>query len=265
MAQSLLNDAAQSGWLPRWAAANDTTYVMGGDSPAIFLADAFAFGARHFDPHSALDAMLKAAYVPGTGPHGQPERPYLAEYLADGYIPVDHDSIAASRTLEYASDDFAIAQMARATRDPAYAATYDDLMKRAGNWQNLFGPDTQWIHPRLADGSWLQGFDADRSLPRAPNAPAWVGPIGYEEGNAWQYSFMVPFDYPRLIAAMGGSAAVIPRLDKFFSKLICWNEPCFNMANEPDFVTPYVYEYTDALENRRRHHPHRAANLLHQT
>jgi predicted alpha-1,2-mannosidase len=246
MAQSLLNDAAQSGWLPRWAAANDTTYVMGGDSPAIFLADAFAFGARHFDPHTALDAMLKAAYVPGTGPHGQPERPYLAEYLADGYIPVDHDSIAASRTLEYASDDFAIAQMARATGDPAYAATYVDLMKRAGNWQNLFGPDTRWIHPRNADGSWLAGFDSDRSLPRPPNAPLWVGPTGYEEGNAWQYSFMIPFDYPRLIATMGGSAAVVPRLDKFFSKLICWNEPCFNMANEPDFVTPYVYEYTAA-------------------
>ena len=77
---------------------------------------------------------------------------------------------------------------------------------------------------------------------------------------------MIPFDYPRLIPAMGGNAVVVPRLDSFFSKLICWGEPCFNMANEPDFVVPYAYEYTDAaLEDRRRHHPHRAANLHHQT
>ncbi len=187
--------------------------------------------------------MIKAATNPGSGPHGESERPYLAAELHFGYVPVDNDSIAASRTLEYASDDFAIAQFAHALHD---TADYDMLIKRAGNWQNLFDPTTQWIRPRLADGSWLPGFDADRSLPRAPNAPDWVGPIGYEEGNAWQYSFMIPFDYPRLIAAMGGSAAVIPRLDRFFSKLICWNQPCFNMANEPDFVTPYVYEYTAA-------------------
>ncbi|HVT96951.1 MAG TPA: GH92 family glycosyl hydrolase, partial [Acidobacteriaceae bacterium] len=58
-AQSLVNDAQQSGWLPRWPAANDVTYVMGGDSPTILLADAYAFGARHFDAHAALQYMLK--------------------------------------------------------------------------------------------------------------------------------------------------------------------------------------------------------------
>ena len=243
MAQSLVNDADQSGWLPRWPAANDITYVMGGDSPSILLADAWAFGARSFDVHTALQHLLKAAAQPGIGPHNQSERPFLADELKLGYVPVGADSIDVSRTLEYASDDFAVAQFANALGD---TASYDLLMKRAGNWQNLFDPETKWIRPRNADGSWLAGFDADRSLPRAPNAPAWVGPIGYEEGNAWQYSFMVPFDYPRLVAAMGGSSVVVPRLDKFFSKLICWNDPCFNMANEPDFVTPYVYEYTAA-------------------
>ena len=54
---------------------------------------------------------------------------------------------------------------------------------------------------------------------------------------------MIPFDYPALFAAIGGDAKVEPRLDKFFSKLICWGEPCFNMANEPDFVTPYAYVF----------------------
>jgi predicted alpha-1,2-mannosidase len=243
MAQSLVNDASQSGWLPRWPAANDVTYVMGGDSPAVLLADAFAFGATNFDLSGALGAMLKGARQPGVGPHGGSERPFLEDELKLGYVPVERDSIDASRTLEYASDDFAIAQMAHALKDDA---DYDGLMTRAGNWQNLFDPETKWIRPRHADGEWLEGFDADHSLPKIPNAAAWVGPVGFEEGNTWQYSFMVPFDYPRLVAAMGGSAAVVPRLDRFFSKLICWGEPCFNMANEPDFVTPYAYAYTDA-------------------
>jgi predicted alpha-1,2-mannosidase len=243
MVQSLLNDAAQSGWLPRWAAANSATYVMGGDSPVVLLADAWAFGARGYDANTALAAMLKGANQSPTDPSESSERPFLAEYLAHGYVPVDHDSIAASRTLEYASDDFAIAQFALSIGNAAVA---QDLLKRAGNWQNLFDPGTQWIRPRRADGSWQQGFDAMHSQPRQPGAPVWVGPIGFEEGDSPQYSFMIPFDYPRLVSAMGGSAAVVPRLDQFFSKLICWNEPCFNMANEPDFVTPYVYAYTNA-------------------
>jgi len=242
-AQSLVNDAAQSGWLPRWPAANDVTYVMGGDSPTVLLADAYAFGARNFDTHTALQYMLKAAYQPGIGPHNDSERPFLADELKLGYIPVDKDSIDGSRTLEYASDDFAIAEFARALGDTFIAHA---LLNRAGNWQNLFDPETRWIRPRNADGSWLQGFDPDHSLPKRANAPVSTDEDGYEEGNAWQYSFMIPFDYPRLVAAMGGSSVVVQRLDKFFSKLICWGEPCFNMANEPDFVTPYVYEYTAA-------------------
>ncbi|HEX4004967.1 MAG TPA: GH92 family glycosyl hydrolase [Acidobacteriaceae bacterium] len=241
-AQSLVNDAEQSGWLPRWPAANDVTYVMGGDSPTVLLADAYAFGATRFDSRTALEYMLKAADQPGTGPHGDAERPYVADELKLGYVPVDKDRIAASRSLEYASDDFAIAQFARALGDAAGA---DALTKRAGNWQNLLDPDSKWIRPRNADGSWQSGFDALHSQPRPADAPLWVGPLGFEEGNSPQYSFMIPFDYARLIPAMGGDAVVVPRLDSFFSKLICWGEPCFNMANEPDFVVPYTYEYTD--------------------
>ena len=241
MAQSLVNDAQQSGWLPRWPAANDVTYVMGGDSPSVLLSDYYAFGAHNFDVRSALHSMIKAATQPGTGPHGDSERPHLAEELKLGYVPVDNDSIDGSRTLEYASDDFAIAQLAKAAGDHS---DYETFMKRAGNWQNLLDPETKWIRPRYANGTWLQGFDAEHSLPRRDNAPVSTDQDGFEEGNTWQYSFMIPFDYPRLIQAMGGSQAVVPRLDRFFSKLICWGEPCFNMANEPDFVTPYTYEYT---------------------
>ena len=242
MAQSLVNDAEQSGWLPRWPYANDNPYVMGGDSSAILLSDVYAFGARRFDVHAAMQAVVKGATQLGNGMHGQAERLYLADELKLGYVPIDHDTLAASRTLEFASDDFAIAQLARATGD---SADYNAFIKRAGNWQNLLDPQTHWIRPRNYDGSWLAGFDADRSLPKRPDAPVSSDQDGFEEGNSWQYSFMIPFDYARLIPAMGGNAVVVARLDRFFSKLICWGEPCFNMANEPDFVVPYTYRYTN--------------------
>lgn len=236
MDQSLVNDAEQSGQLPRWEAANDVTYVMGGDSPAPVLASSYAFGARGFNAETALKFMVKAA----TETESNHERPFLAEYLKLGYVPVDKDSIDASRTLEYASDDFAIAQLAKAQGHEDLVAQF---LKQSENWKNLLDPETHWIRPRNGDGSWLQGFDPDHSLPKRYKAPVATDALGYEEGNAWQYSFMVPFDYPALIHDMGGEDAVIPRLDKFFLKLRCWGQPCYNIENEPDFVVPYAYAW----------------------
>ena len=99
-------------------------------------------------------------------------------------------------------------------------------------------PVTHWIRPRNADGSWLAGFDAERSLPKRPNASVDSDQLGFEEGNTYQYSFMIPFDYSALFAAMGGEQVVEPRLDHFFTALRCWGKPCFNIESEPDFVTP---------------------------
>ena len=240
MMQSLVNDAEQSGWLPRWPAANDVTYVMNGDSPAILLSSAYAFGARNFDAKTALKYMIKAASEPGKGPHDIEERPFLTDYLKLGYVPIEKDASAASRTLEYASDDFAIAQLARSLGD---TANYEKFLKQSQNWKTLFDSETRWIRPKNSDGTWLQGFDADKSLPKRPDAPVSTDQNGFEEGNTYQYTFMIPFDYPELIKRIGGDDATTPRLDKFFSKLICWGEPCFNMANEPDFVTPYAYVF----------------------
>jgi predicted alpha-1,2-mannosidase len=240
MMQSLVNDAVQSGWLPRWPAANDVTYVMGGDSPVILLSSSYAFGARNFDVETALKYMVKAGTEPGLGPHNIAERPFVADYLKLGYVPAEKDSIDASRTLEYANADFAIAQFAR---NLGHSSEYELFLKHSENWKNLLDPTTRWIRPRNSDGTWLAGFDPERSQPKRPDAPVSTDQYGFEEGNTYQYSFMIPFDYPALIGAMGGDAAVEPRLDKFFSKLICWGEPCFNMANEPDFVTPYTYVF----------------------
>ena len=241
MMQSLVNDAEQSGWLPRWPAANDVTYVMGGDSPAAVLSSSYAFGARDFDTSKALDYMVKAGTQPGVGPHHNSERPFLAEYLKVGYAPVDKDHIAASRTLEYASDDFAIAQFAKAIgRDEEYR----HFLKQSENWKTLVDPETRWIRPRNSDGSWMAGFDPERSTPKRYEGAGEGGDqMGFEEGNTYQYSFMVPFDYPALFAAMGGEQVVEARLDHFFTALRCWGKPCFNIENEPDFVTPYAYVF----------------------
>jgi predicted alpha-1,2-mannosidase len=241
MMQSLVNDAEQSGWLPRWPAANDVTYVMGGDSPAAVLSSSYAFGALNFDTSKALEYMVKAGTQPGIGPHHNSERPFLTDYMKTGYAPVDKDHIAASRTLEYASDDFAIAQFAKAIgRDDEYR----HFMKQSENWKTLVDPETHWIRPRNSDGSWMAGFDAERSTPKRYEGAGEGGDqMGFEEGNTYQYSFMIPFDYPALFAAMGGEKVVEPRLDHFFTALRCWGKPCFNIENEPDFVTPYAYVF----------------------
>ena len=122
--QSLVNDAMQSGSFPRWPAANDVTYVMGGDSPVIVLASSYAFGARNFDLETALKYMVKAGTEPGVSAHGGSERPFLSEYMKLGYVPEELDRIAASRTLEYVNDDFAVAQFARNTGHEAEYKTF---------------------------------------------------------------------------------------------------------------------------------------------
>jgi predicted alpha-1,2-mannosidase len=232
MMQSLVNDAEQGGQLPRWEAANDVTYVMGGDSPAAVIASSYAFGARNFDTESALKFMVRAA----TETENNHERPFLADYLKLGYVPSEKDRTSASRTLEYASDDFAISQFAKSLRRQDIS---EHFLKQSQTWKALLDPETKMIRPRLSDGTWLQGFDIERSLPRANGDDQ----RGFEEGNTYQYSFMIPFDYPALFEAMGGENQVTPRLDHFFVKLRCWGEPCYNIENEPDFVAPYAYVF----------------------
>ena len=236
MLQSLVNDAVQSGQLPRWEAANDVTYVMGGDSPAPVIASSYAFGARNFDTETALKYMVRAA----TETNDNKERPFIDDYLKLGYVPAEKDAISASRTLEYNSDDFAAAQFARALGHNDVA---DRFLKLSEGWKNLIDPDTKWIRPRNSDGTWPEGFDPVTSMPKRYSYVGATDQRGFEEGNTAQYTFMIPFDYPALFAAIGGDNVVIPRLDKFFVKLRCWADPCYNIENEPDFVVPYVYVF----------------------
>ena len=241
MMQSLVRDAEQSGRLPRWPVANDVSYIMGGDSSEILLSEAYAFGAQAFDRKSALHFMIKGATEPGKGPHDLSERPGLGNYLALGYVSLSDDpEAAASITLEYASADFAVSRFAAALGDHAHA---DSLLRSSQNWHTLFDSESGWIRPRTGDGKFLEGWDPDRLLPHHKN---WDkdNQLGFEEGSTWQYSFMIPHNYAGLFQAMGGNAAVVHKLDKFFEKVSGWALPNFTVTNEPDFCAPYAYLWT---------------------
>ena len=165
MVTSLLNDAeAQGGWLPKWGFANDYTQVMNGDAADPIIAEAYAFGARDFDLAAALAAMVRERGEPCQSPNGEyVERQGLASYLKLGYVPLDEDvnqrnanSIygspnsvwgSAATTLEYAIDDFSIAQFA-AREEGSASSLYGQFIGRAGNWRNLFDPSGGSIEPR---------------------------------------------------------------------------------------------------------------------
>ena len=240
MMQSLVNDAAQSGWFPRWPAANDVTYVMGGDSPVILLSSA---------SHSArATSMSKPLSNTWSRPAPSPATVRTTTPSGLSSRTTSNSDIRPSRRTTsprpvHSSSPTPTSPSRSSPATPVMMRNIKSFLKQSENWKNLFDPETHWIRPRTSDGKWQVGFDPERSLPKRSDASDSTDQDGFEEGNTYQYTFMIPFDYPALFAAIGGDAKVEPRLDKFFSKLICWGEPCFNMANEPDFVTPYAYVF----------------------
>ena len=210
MAQSLVNDAEQSGSYPRWALANTATAEMTGDSVVPLIANFYAFGAKDFDVKRALHFMLDAATEGGVGRNGYVERPEIDTYLRRGYLPLPTTSCdgsfpAASISLEWSVDDFAISQFADALGDSATAGEFQD---RAQYWQNLFNPTTHSISPRNALGF----FPAGPAV--VPPGEGCFSQVGFDEGNAEQYVWYVPQNIAGLVTALGGRQAVADRLDR---------------------------------------------------
>ncbi|GIH15852.1 GH92 family glycosyl hydrolase [Rugosimonospora africana] len=239
LVSSLVRDAAQGGWLPKWPVAAGYTGVMNGDPAGAIIASAYAFGARGFDTAAALAAMRKGA-EDTTSPPGQGwyvERPSLPEYLERGYVPnTGSSSISplpngASETLEYAVDDFAISRLASAVGDRATAARY---LTRSQNWSNVFDTATGYAAPRDADGAFPPGPGFQDT--------GGFGQNGFQEGNAAQYTWMVPQNLRGVIQGIGGDAAAIARLDDYFTQLNAGpDRPYHWQGNEPTFGTPYAY------------------------
>ena len=148
------------------------------------IADAYLKGIRGYDAEAALAAMVSTASY---GPYGG-----LAQYRQLGYVPIDEEGEAASKTLEYAFDDWSIAQMAQAMGRTQIAAQF---MRRAASWKNAYDPHSGFMRARRRDGSWRTPFD--------PAASGYGS--DYTEGNAWQYSWYVPQDVAGLARARGGA------------------------------------------------------------
>ncbi len=240
MMESLVHAAQQSGWLPKWSLVNAESAVMGGDPADPIIASAYAFGARDFDVRSALASMVKGA-IQASGPGGQGwyvQRPGLQEYKERGYVVNDHTTNVApvpngaSLTLEYALDDFSISRLADALGDGTIARA---MLLRSQSWANVFDSATGLVAPRDRDGAFMGG-------PVTAN-----GQSGFQEGNAAQYTWMVPQDLNDLVRGMGGAAAANARLDTFFSVLDAGQDkPYAWLGNEPSIGSPWVYLSTGA-------------------
>ncbi|HWG13503.1 MAG TPA: GH92 family glycosyl hydrolase [Streptosporangiaceae bacterium] len=245
--QSLVDAGAQGGWLPKWPLANDYTGVMNGDAADPILAEALSLGVKNFDTGSALQEMIKGAtQVPTASQLGQgwyEERPNLAAYEQLGYVPnttatsISPVDNGTSETTEYAAADFAIAQFASALGSHRASTQF---MKRAQNWQNQFNPLTSYLQPRDASGNYPVGD------PLTVGQSSF-GQSGYQEGDAAQYNFAVPQNLRGLFNAMGGNAAVVSRLNSYFTELNAGpNAPYYWAGNETDLNNPWVYDYAGA-------------------
>ncbi|MCX4747970.1 lectin [Kitasatospora sp. NBC_01287] len=222
IAQSVVNQGAQAGYFDRWTLANGGTGVMIGDPLPMIAATIHAFGGTDFD----AAGLLKLAVA---GRSDARERTgHLAEE-SHGYLPADTSGEwgPAAGTLEYASADFALSQLAGRLGEKG---THETLLRAAANWRNLFNAGSRYLQPRNADRSW-----PDFRLTLQD---------GYAEGDAAQYTWMVPFNHRGLFDAMGGDAAVVQRLDAFTQQLNAGPaSPYAYLGNEPSLNTPWAYDY----------------------
>lgn len=224
------------GILPVWQFAGRETWTMIGYHSVAVIADAYMKGIRGFDANAALNAMVASAeYAPYGG---------LGEYMRRGYVPIDLEPEAASKTVEYAYDDWTIARMARAMGRTDIAARFE---RRARNWRNSFDVRTGWLRARLSSGAFRTPFD-----PTAINYGS-----DYTEGNAWQYSWFVPQDQAGLFRLLGGDARTVAKLDAMFgydvSRLdyshaedIAGLIGQYIHGNEPSHHVAYLYVYAGA-------------------
>jgi predicted alpha-1,2-mannosidase len=238
LVQSLIASQQESpfGILPVWQFQGLETWCMIGYHSVPIIADAYMKGIRGYDARAAMDAMVASATY---GPYGS-----LADYMKLGYVPVDHDDEAASKTAEYAFDDWTIARMAKATGNQKVATVFE---KRADDWRNNFNAADGFIEPRLANGEYRKPFD-----------PAKAGSgSGFTEGNAWQYSWYQPQDEQGLINLLGGNDKLVARLDAMFDQKV---DPTmyadvedisgmigqYIHGNEPSHHLAYLYMYAGA-------------------
>jgi predicted alpha-1,2-mannosidase len=226
--RSLIDIYRHTGYMPDARSGNDNGRTQGGSNANVVVADAYIKGLTGIDYKTAFAAMIHDAEVPPS--NAQKEgRGGLKDYNEKGYISLA-DERSGSRTVEYAYDDFAIAEVACGLGDTDAAAKY---AKRSHNWENLWDKDLTsegfkgFLRPKNPDGSWA----APNLLVRG----TW--PDFFYEGDLWTYSLYAPQDVRHLIELSGGNEVFVKRLQNLFLK------QHFDITNEPGFLIPVLFNW----------------------
>lgn len=233
LVQSLIIKGKQGGWMPIFPCWNSYTSAMIGDHTVSVISSAYLKGIRNYNINEAYQILRQNAfdtpadktdYIEGKG------RRALDSYLKYHYIPLEdsvkdafHKQEQVSRVLEYAYDDYALAQFAKALNK---TSDYQLLIKRAGYYANVFDKQTGLVRGRHADGSWITPFYPDKKEHYIT------------EGTPRQYTFYVPHDVSGLSRLMGGENKLESALDSLFMRNEYWH------GNEPGHQIPFMYNYT---------------------
>jgi len=197
--RSFLDHYEQHGLLPVWSLLGNETNTMTGYHAIPVIADAYAKGFRDYDADKVMEAMLASAMQDIRGTN------HYREY---GYIPYEKEGQSVTKTLEYAYDDWCIAQVARTM---GKEELYRQFTERAGYYRNMFDAGTGFMRAKMTDGSWKKPFDPKFSDHNFEVAE-------YTEGNAWQHSWFVPHDPRGLIELHGGNERFVKKLDSLFTE-----------------------------------------------
>ncbi|MBP3236293.1 MAG: GH92 family glycosyl hydrolase [Bacteroidales bacterium] len=227
MITGLLNCYDEGGWIPKWPSPGYSNIMTGTHGDAV-IADAYVKGIRGYDLDKALKAMIKDATTPGTGIYKA--RVGILDYIRLGYVPTDKEKESVIRTMEFAYDDFCIAQVAKGM---GREDLHNTLMRRSMNYINVLDPETKLIRGRNSDGSWRSPEDTDVST--------WSK--GTERDRETYYrniTFFVPHDVQGLINFFGGSKELEATLDHFFEG------DFYYVGDEFSMHSPYLYNYAGA-------------------
>lgn len=194
MVKSFLAFYDQNGRLPVWNLYGNETDMMIGYHSVPVIVDAYLKGVGDFDAEKALEACVATANID--------DYRGIGLYKKYGYVPYNQENESLSKTLEYAFDDYCIARMAEKMGKTDVAKEFD---ARAGNYRNLYNPETSFMQPRDDKGNWIKDFDAKDYTTHIT------------ESNGWQYFWYVPQDIDGLIALTGGSERFAQKLDSMFT------------------------------------------------
>ncbi|MGC9151580.1 MAG: GH92 family glycosyl hydrolase [Microbacter sp.] len=231
--KSMLAMYREGGRLPVWELDSNETWCMIGNHSIPVIADACLHGNPDFSVEEAYQAMKATVDDTIRG---------LKAYQKYDYVPDNVESNSVSITVEYAYDDWCVAQVAKKL---GKMADYKRFMQRAENFKNLFNPATNFLQGKNSQGEWRKDFN--------PIDVSRLGSDDFTEGNSWQYTFFAPQDVDGLIRLIGGRRAFAHKLDSLFDQPSVNNNPDepdvsgmigqYAQGNEPSHEIAYLYNY----------------------